>query len=280
MKRDYPIRLRLNSRGSSIVDYLMITAVVSAVVVPIILNKFGAPLIKTMTTERQKLVNFVGQTPRGRKPPVPSSWFSQEKVAKSGGQELGTPGQLPPGAELNGTGSVGGAGTVGGSDLAQVKDLKDPQQLQTGNLGNTGNVGGGGALGSGQGGPAGGDDFFSKPATPPGATLGGQDEKSGIAAGSGGGGNSGSEGRSSSREQPGSESLMGETKKTDAQKEQASGGIDQKKRSFLAENAEKEERSRSEKFDWWTLIKILIVIFILALLFLIALGNTRRGGGS
>jgi hypothetical protein len=269
----------MNSRGSSVVDYLMITAVVSAVVVPIILNKFGEPLMKTMTSERQKLVNFVGQTPRGRKPPVPSTWFSQEKVAKPQGQDLGTPGQLPPGAELNGVGAVGGGGSVGSSDLAQVKDLKDPQQLQTGNLGNTGNVGGSGALGSGQSGPAGGDDFFSKPATPPGATLGGQEEKSATAAGSGSGG-SGSEGRTSSREQPGSESLMGESKKTDAQKEQADGGIDQKKRSFLAENAEKEERSRSGSFDWWTLLKILIVIFILALLFLIALGNTRRGGGS
>ncbi|NBV49780.1 hypothetical protein EBR78_01025 [bacterium] len=62
-----------------------------------------------------------------------------------------------------------------------------------------------------------------------------------------------------------------------AKGEEARGG-ENKKRSLVEAEDELKERAQSKKFDWWLLIKVLIVLFIIALIFLILIGNTRRSG--
>jgi hypothetical protein len=42
------------------------------------------------------------------------------------------------------------------------------------------------------------------------------------------------------------------------------------------EKAEEEERARESAFDWWLILKILIVLAIIFLLVLIAIGNAKR----
>jgi hypothetical protein len=275
--------MKLNQRGSSMVDYIMMTALVAGIVVPVIYTKFGAPFMESMESERGKLVNFIGQTPRGRKPPVPSAWFSQEKVANPTAGEVSTPSDLPPGAELSEPGDLGSTGQVKAGDLQEVKNLNETGQLKTGNVG-SGNLGGASALGTGGAGPggmgAGGSDFFSSSSQVPGASLRGEKEKASEEisgrSGSGGGGAS-TTGGTLAGEDAGLRQSGGDNKKGDKKEDGARVG-EGKKRSLLEAETEVKERARGGQFDWWLLIKILIVILIIALVFLILMGNTRRNG--
>lgn len=277
--------VRLNQRGSSMVDYIMMTALVAGVVVPVIYVKFGAPLLETMKNERGKLVNFIGQTPRGRRSPVPSAWFSQEKIADQKTGPVNDPSQLPPGAELTEPGDLGGSGRVAGSNVKDTKGLEDPGQLGSGDLG-AGNVAGGGAGGgfgsagaAGSGSGAGGSDFFSDSPAVPGGGLRGEKKDEEVAERSGGG-SSGARESSSGERLAGNDNL---TRKAEGggkneKKEEGARTADGKKRSLLEAETEFQERSKGGQFDWWLLIKILIVILIIALVFLILVGNSRRSG--
>lgn len=269
---------RLNQRGSSVVDYLMLTALVAGVVVPIIFTKFGAPLMKSMESEREKLVNFIGQTPRGRKPPVPSAWFSQKPPASAQSRQLGQPQELPPGAELSAPADLGQPGDLQAGNLGEVQSIKDPGTVQAGQVEGGGSGGAIGNRGAGDAGMSGGgDDFFADaPKVPGGGIRGekGDEETAGSSRSRSGGG-----GESSGR-MAGEDNLQGgqAPKGSDAKKGSENQAEGSKKRSLVEAEAELDERIQKKKFDWWLLIKVLIIIFIMALVFLIVMGNTRRNG--
>lgn len=259
-------------------DYLMLTALVAGVVVPILFTKFGAPLMKSMESEREKLVNFIGQTPRGRKPPVPSAWFSQQTPASPQSRQLGQPQELPPGAELSAPGDLGQPGNLQAGNLGEVKSLNEPGNIQAGPV--NGGGAGGGIANRGGGDPGmggGGDDFFSDAPKVPGGGIRGEkgDEETAGRSRTQGGGSGESSGRMA-----GEDNLQAGQgpKGADAKKGSESQAEGTKKRSLVEAEAELDQRVQRKKFDWWLLVKVLIVIFIMALIFLIAMGNARRNG--
>lgn len=75
--------LRSAPRGQGVVDYLMVTAVVAAVAVPIIQIYFGDQLRESLFNKREELVTFIAQTP---KRPVPNLWFAQDRQGTTGGK--------------------------------------------------------------------------------------------------------------------------------------------------------------------------------------------------
>jgi len=268
-----------NQHGSALVQYLMFIALVSAIAVPIFLDRFGQPLIQTFQNERSKFVTIIGQTPRNRrKPPVPAEWFSKAPVSDietgqiEGGQELKDggeiqTGEISPGSEIR-TGQIGGGnGAEGG------------QSVQTGNIQSGSDFGRyAGAGSSASGGSAGGDDFFSKPPATPGTKRG---EGGAEEDGGGGGGARRSSGAGSDEQiaRGGEESVSGGKKnQQDKSKNEGDGTKvnEGKKRSLVEAEEELNDRAKAKKFDWWLILKILIVILIVALVFLILIGNSRR----
>lgn len=272
-----------NQRGSALVQYLMFIALVSAIAVPILVDRFGQPLIQTFQNERGKFVQIIGQTPKGRqKPPVPAEWFSKAPLPKieseeiEGGQQL-TDGQEIRTGEIKGGSSmqVGQGGGAGGGSA-----IEGGQEIQIGSAG--GGDGGGvnrysGAGTSGSGGSAGGDDFFSTPPKTPGGKSrgeggGDEDQAGGSRKGFAGG-------------DEGSSMLGGDDNVGSGQKKQQNKGKEEsegtrlgegKKRSLVDAEQEVNERAKSKQFDWWLIVKILIVLLIVALIFLIVIGNSRK----
>ncbi|NBX83412.1 hypothetical protein EBQ90_10050, partial [bacterium] len=271
--------MKLGQSGSAVVEYLMLVILISAVAVPIIYNKFGGPFVETLQTERGKLVNFIGQTPKNRKPPVPSEWFSQEKPARPDSQTIGGANDLGEQPPLE-TGAVGEPGNVTTGDLdggpGSAKDLKDPNAINMGSAaGRGGGYSGVGSAGAGE--VAGGNDFFGTPPQTPGRTFGGQGsgEETGAGGSRRGGGTSGENAPEGEAGEKAKDSAASQGQQ--AKGEEARGGENKKRRLVEAED-ELKERAQSKKFDWWLLIKVLIVLFIIALIFLILIGNTRRSG--
>jgi hypothetical protein len=269
----------LNRRGSAIVEYLMFIALVAAVAVPIIIDKFGDPLIKTFKNERSKFVAIIAQTPKGRrKPPVPAEWFSREPVPeiKTGevgsGQNIETGGPIQTGEIKTGgqiqTGQIGTGESGSGSGIQSGN-------IQTGEgAGGAGRYSGAGSGGSGS--MAGGEEFFSSPPKTPGGKIRGE---SGEEEGGGGtrrGGGGAIEGDTVS----GREDSVSGGKRNAQDKSKSEGDGPRlgegKKRSLVEAENELDQRQKSKKFDWWLIVKVLIVIFIVALIFLIVIGNSRK----
>ncbi len=64
-------------------------------------------------------------------------------------------------------------------------------------------------------------------------------------------------------------------------KEEKSGEsklVEGKNRSLVDAEAQVDAQEKRGKFDWWIILKVVIVLFIIALLFMILLGNTKRSG--
>lgn len=266
-----------NRRGNALIQYLMFIALVAAVAVPIFVSRFGDPLIQTFKNERGKFVAIIAQTPKGRrKPPVPAEWFSKTPTPNletdeiSGGEQLSDgqaieTGEVSSGGKIQ-TGQVGGGSGAGGD-----------QGIQTGSI-QTGEGSGGRYSGAGTsgGGMSGGDDFFSKPPAAPGEKLRGEGEAASEGARSGRASGAGSDGDGNTGR--GDDAGVGKKDNQEKSKNEGDGtklGEGKKKSLIEAEN-ELNERTKAKKFDWWLIIKILIVILIVALVFLILIGNSRK----
>src|SRR4051812_25523998 len=87
------VRVCQNRRGATFVDYLMITAVVAGVALPIAMKYLLEPINTSLLSQRQNLVSFLAQD---RKQNVPNAWFSQEQQGEPGGK-----GDLPPVKDLS-----------------------------------------------------------------------------------------------------------------------------------------------------------------------------------
>jgi hypothetical protein len=280
----------LSSRkGSAVVDYLMIIGVIAGIAVPIVMKYFGEPLMRTMTSQREKLVSFVAQTPKRT---VPNIWFSRERVVDPGG------GDLEGAKDMNAAGELGNADSLNaGGDLKNARNmraagnLKSPGVKGAGELGGAGNVGGsnlngaagfGGRGGGGVGSSGGADpaldgDFFGggggdKKA---GAPAEAEDGKSGGMYGKGysGDGEASRSGGGGGRDGGGG---MNQGGNREGEKGQRITADSKKRNAELLSLADDEERARAKPFDWWMLIKILIVLLILFILLLIALSNMKN----
>lgn len=277
------------TRGNSTVDYLMLTAAVAGIGVPIMMRYFGGPIIDTLTGQREQLVSFLAQD---RKQSVPNEWFSYETPAEPDGGP-----DLKEGKDLSEPDLASPSDLKDGRDL-RSRDLKNPRELKVGRLNDprqlstspvSGPNGGGGAGGAGAGAAGAGGasagagqnaDFFSKDGK--GGSGGQNQEEGGPASGGGaygrgggrlgtgeaGSGDNGGEAGEKRSKDKGREEPPSKTSKEGETRRQT---IDSLKR------AESEYEGKKTKFDWWLIIKILIVLAILFLLLLIALGNMRRG---
>lgn len=273
-------------KGSAVGDYLLLIAAIAGVLIPLVMKYFGEPILKTFTSQRGRLVEFVAQTPvRQPGKTVPNSWFGQEKMAEypggedlSGGEDL-TDEELQGGNDLKeGKDLKGGRTMRNPRPLRGGKQLKGGSQLRTGEL-SGGQTLGGGAGGDGFGGGAGSAndaDFFDKGAGPPaGPSGGGEGVNAGKRAGAptsnfeggdgvGGGGGGGGDKKAKQDDKGGAAS------------DASSIAQGKSKQDLSVSVAEEEARKRSAGFDWWTIIKVLIILLILFLLAIIALSNLKK----
>lgn len=265
------LQLKIRSRlGGAMIEYLMMIILVSAVVVPILVSEFGEPFLKTMGNERQKMVNFFAQTPRNRqKPPVPASWFSQELPAQPESEEIQTGEPMGESQDLQ-------SGEIRAGQNIRAEGIKEGGNLSGGQAINSGQVGAGGAIGGSNqgGGAAGGDDFFSTPPTP--GVTPGKTESNETSSSRRQGSRGSSLVASDNRPVESIDRAERSAQKKESGKKEESQLLAEKKSSLLAAQQEVREQQKKGQFDWWLLIKVLIALGIIALLFLILLGNSRR----
>jgi len=268
-----------SQRGEGTVDYLIMTAMVVGIVFPLVIKYFGEPIMNSLNGQRSTLVQFVGQTP---KRPVPNLWFAQERPAKVDNvtnvndprqvpikevddpTELNDPTRTDP-TQLNQPKTQ----TVGNLKDVKGNDVSDLPAVRTGGGGGSG--GGGSGVGAGSGNltadltGSSGDSGKSGAAGESGK-LGGYKSGSGADGDSGEGGESGRgrrdrKGGASGKDGGESEEAAAESKRKD---------------NLSVQQIEQQERTRNKAFDWWMLMKILIVFAIVILLGMIALSNLKK----
>jgi hypothetical protein len=276
------ILTRQNQKGATMVDYMMLTAAVAGIGVPVMMRFFAGPINNSLLSKRQNLVSFLAQD---RKEKIPNEWFGREgqpdlkepsKLANVKNFEdpsVGEPGKLEE------PGKLSNPNVRNPSRLAEVR-MRDPGKLaDPGQVSVGGGGGGGGGGGAGGGGGGNSNDFFAGggennkaggnkngPEGVTGATYGQASGKAGR--GAGGGGDEGDAG----------EGAKGAGKDhQDSQKDSSGPGEAKKKQLEDLHKAEEELEARHNRFDWWMLIKILIAVLIAFLILLIVLGNMRRG---
>lgn len=83
-------------------DYLLVTAVVAAIGLPVMNRMFGDRVLGGMRANRRQMVDFIAQNPKRA---VPQVWFSRERPGGGSGGANGAGG---------GTGSINGGGNNGG----------------------------------------------------------------------------------------------------------------------------------------------------------------------
>jgi hypothetical protein len=279
--------LKPNQKGQGTVDYLMLTALIAGVLVPIILKNFGEPMLRTMTNEKDRLVGFVAQN---KKQKVPNAWFSRSDPAKVPEPSVAAPKDIPPPDPLAPPGEVPPPqGPKEPKNIPPPRPGNPPRVNAPGQApppsvpppGEGGGGGGSGASGGGSsfgGGPSDGSDFFGGG----GGSKTGGSEGGGKDGGSKGtfsnkGGAEGGEGSSGGGQGGGGGKRGGGTSGGGESEGKKEGGV-QGSKSKMDQLAEAEDRERAKKgqFDWWLFFKILIALAIAALLVLIALGNMRR----
>lgn len=266
-----------NRSGQGTVENLMLTAILAAVLLPIVYEQVLVPLLNTYKQNRGQLVEFVSQN---KKTTVPSGWFASERMAqlkepqrinepdKINPDDLPEPGQSPESEGLK------EPDAIQSRPLNEPKSLKEPDKLNPKSLGGPGGAGSGSqgkgsAMGSGSQDP----DFFGNK-TEGGAKTEGQ---SGPGDGSAGRGSvsGGDEYSPNGRVQAGG--IKGEDKGPQSDRKKSDSSIEGKSKKNLALNETREaEQSRSSPFDWWLLIKILIIGLIIFLLILIGLSNLKK----
>jgi len=277
----------LNQCGSTVVDYLMLTAAVAGIAVPIVMKFFGEPIMATFQSQRQTLVSFIAQD---RKQPVPNIWFSRERLGITGGEnELNEVGELAanepaqPG-DLKEPGNLRNVRRGRAPGRLNVGQIKEPGRLEVGQVSGGGR---GGAEGSSFGGAGGGADggggsalsgSFFDPKGPGG--QGGAGEAGGST-GSRRGYRSGGRGEESDDYSAETSTSSGEKVKKQQEKDDkqsADKGITDSKRQTeeMIAKYEEDRQRRAGAFDWWLILKILIFILIIFLIILIALGNMRK----
>lgn len=265
---------RVMQRGATVVEYLMLTAVVAGIGVPLVLNFFGEPLLRSFEKNRETLVQFIAQD---RKQSVPYPWFSQERPADI---------------------DVSESPEIASSEVGKSPDIAESPEIRVNEVGSSkvgsGGMGAGGAGGTG---PAGGglldSERSAKTTGAPSPSTSSDDSSLSDSFFKGEGSKTAS--RDEKAEEEGAlygraGEVAAETKTSEeigvAGKEGSSekGGEDkgrslsetkQKQGALMAE-IEERERLKQSTFSWGFLLKILILLLIIFLILLILLSNMRR----
>lgn len=263
------------NNGSATVDYLVITATIVGISLPILQKMYSSLIVDTLMQGKSKLVSFVGQsTHPGQSKTVPNSWFSKETPA----QVSAAPVSAGPPLTAN---SLSGPNQLTANPLQGPNGLSasaggGPGGLNGGANGKGGSPGGGsggGLFGALPGNPnTGNSDFFNNTSQNGDASNLGKDKgasQSGAIFGN-------LSGRSSTQDD-GEEDIQQSVGRS-AQKQKNTSSQNkkdtileiQRKRKALIDKTDEEERRREGSFDWWLILKILIIILIVVLILLIA----------
>lgn len=286
----------MHAKGATIIDYLMIVAVIVAVAIPIVRIYFGDRLTQTFGRNREKLVSFIGQE---RKKPVPNAWFNRERTGPNAPGDPG-PGAGTPDAPGDGpNGGAGPGGQPGGAPNSAPDSGPDPANPDAPGSGpdsGPNSVPNSGPRSGPRSGPEknrpspanrpGGDvpgparlradenPFDSGPKSPNGPTTSRQNEQANTrdsffrtVGGSGAGAEESLEGDLTRRHNPGMST------KADTQK---AGAISPRDPSLgTARPGDDGSRGRS-RWSWWFLIRFLLLLFLLLVLVYIAIQSLRR----
>lgn len=266
----------LRSRGNTFVDYLLLSLVIAGIAIPIVMRFFGDPIRQTLFNNRQSLVDFLAQTP---KRPVPNLWFAKERVASPPDPNVDNPGAIDDPADGGEGPKIAGPGRIDSPNISAPRDISAPTISDVGEI--SSGVAGPGGLGSGAGGPgssSGSDggldsDFFSKKSGT------GSEDSTGAAGASG---KSATPLSIGSSESDGSERDFRDGKiKKDSKKEEQDSKSKSETQSRKYQNEQlarlaQDEKAKERAFNWWFLIKILIIFAIFFLVILIVLGSARK----
>lgn len=293
---------RARTAGQGLIDYLVLTCAVAAIMFPVLQSAVFGPLEEAIFSQREGLVNFIGQS---RKQPVPNEWFGA-KEAKQAANTKFQDQQLDPAQNIDNPQQISDPQALQAGNLNAPQNLKNPSKLDTGKIGRPDSIapagelsagrisepgqlnagaGGGGGSGFGSGNSSLGNDFFAGDAGKGGGKGGDVISES-----------SRSESKSSRRsggsfdiEEATGEVSGGDTAVAKQKKEKGdsaksdqtvAGGIEKKKRGMAAEDSAREDVDRrSSKVDWSKVIRIIIILLILFLVMLIILSNAKRVGG-
>jgi len=269
---------KMNQRGSVVVDYLLITAVVAAVGVPLIMKFFGEPIRRTLLGNRQELVSYLAQD---RKETVPGVWFSKVDQADiEEREEISTTDPIEvtviDGREQIEPGEIEDPVKIKNRKKIKVAKIKDPAKIKVPGRFGSGGGGSGGARGRSGGGFAGSsgggsESFFAAKSNSSKSGQAGAAERGGGGYGTALKGESESQGGSGR----GSGSSRKGNEKNDEEKETVSSDSTKK---WNDGEFEDDGSGLSKPFDWWVLLKILIVLLIFFILGLIILGSAKRRG--
>jgi hypothetical protein len=269
--------LILNRRGQGTVENLMMTAVIAGLLIPIVYEFALSPLLETMQGQRQNLVDFVSQK---NKNPVPSAWFAAERMAQfkevkdiDSAKDIEGPKEIPPPGEISSPQDIKSPQAVKSPDIKPPKAIQSPQNISSPSTPGLG--GGAGGTGSALGSNAQDPDFFGGDKNS-GAEDSADSQNAGGSQGYGKGG--GAQFDEYSPKDGRRTEFTGPEKKQDgAKQDQASASAERRDRQNLLLSATREdERGRSSPFDWWLLIKLLILGLIIFLVILIGLSNMKK----
>lgn len=266
-----------NRRGQATVENLLMTAIIAGILIPIVYKYALTPMMDTIQGQKQNLVDFIAQK---NNDPVPSTWFASERLAEFKDQkeipapkDIDAPNDIPAPGEIPSPKDIQSPKDIKSKPIPPPKNIPSPNNIPS--PGTPGGAGGGGAGGTGSALGSGASDpsFF-----------GGDSEKGADDRGSEGAGSAGGRGgRGSSFDEYSPKNQRREDTKSSAKeggegaKDKTEASLDQKSRqSLVLSEAKEAERERSYPFDWWLLIKLLIIGLIIFLVILIGLSNMKK----
>lgn len=271
--------LILNRRGQGTVENLMMTAVIAGVLIPFVYKFALVPMLKDMQGQKQNLVDFVSQK---NKKPVPSAWFAAERMAQfkevkdiDNPKDIEGPQEITPPGEISSPQDIKSPQTVKSPDIQSPKAIQSPRNIPSPSTPGSGRAGGAGGAGSALGSTPQDPNFFGGDKTGgPGSSV--NSENGGASQGYGKGG--GSQFDEYAPKNTRRTDFNGSEKKQEGTKQdQASASAERRDRqNLLLSETREDERGRSSPFDWWLLIKLLILGLIIFLVILIGLSNMKK----
>jgi hypothetical protein len=270
-----------NRRGQGTVENLMMTAIIAGLMIPIVYKYALSPLMTTLQGQRKNLVDFVAQT---NKKPVPSAWFARERLAQlketkdiESPKDIDSPPDIAPPGELSPPQGIQSPKQIQAKPIPPAKPIPAPKNIQSPSTpgSNGGRGGGAGGAGSALGGGADDPNFFGG--------GGGGDKTASGEDGTSGSGSKASGGRSGEFD----EYAPGGTRRAESgalvkdqenkTKDATEASLDKKsKQNLQLSEAREQEAARQSPFDWWLLIKLLILGLIIFLVILIGLSNMKK----
>ncbi len=269
-----------DQRGQGTVENLMMTAIIAGLLIPVVYKYALTPMLDTMQGQRKNLVDFVSQT---NKKPVPTAWFASERLAQiketqniEAPKDIGNPNEIPPPGEISSPNDIKSPQNIKSPDIKSPKNIASPRDIPPpATPGQKGGGSGAGGAGSALGGGAQDPDFFGNGSKPEGP--GSSDEGGSSGSSQGYGAKSGQFDEYAPKSSQVAQSRDATKTKDEVQKDKTDGSAERRDRqNLLLSETREEENARSSPFDWWLLVKLLILALIIFLVILIGLSNMKK----